>query len=139
MKIENFNAVIPVCAKIESELSELSKDERAFYLKELGVKQSGLERVIQKAYETLGLQSYYTAGVKEARAWTIKKGSTAPQAAGAIHTDFERGFIMAEIVSYQDFVKHNGWLGAKELGLLRHEGKDYIMHPDDIVEFRFNV
>jgi len=139
LKIENFNAVIPVCAKIESELSELSKDERAFYLKELGVKQSGLERVIQKAYETLGLQSYYTAGVKEARAWTIKKGSTAPQAAGAIHTDFERGFIMAEIVSYQDFVKHNGWLGAKELGLLRHEGKDYIMHPDDIVEFRFNV
>jgi len=135
----NFKAVIPVCAQIEFELSELSLGERISYLKELGVKQSGLERVIQKAYETLGLQSYYTAGIKEARAWTIKKGSTAPQAAGAIHTDFERGFIMAEIVSYNDFVKNNGWLGAKELGLLRHEGKDYIMHPDDIVEFRFNV
>ncbi len=139
LKIENLNAVIPVCAKIEFELSELSFGERISYLQELGVKQSGLERVIKKAYETLGLQSYYTAGIKEARAWTIKKGSTAPQAAAAIHTDFERGFIMAEIVSYQDFVKHNGWLGAKEFGLLRHEGKDYIMHPDDIVEFRFNV
>ncbi len=139
LEIKNWESVIPVCAKIEFELSELSSEERFSYLKELGVQQSGLERVIQKAYETLGLQSYYTAGVKEARAWTIKKGSTAPQAAGAIHTDFERGFIMAEIVSYQDFVKHNGWLGAKELGLLRHEGKDYIMHPDDIVEFRFNV
>lgn len=137
--LKNFETVIPVCAKIEFELSELTSEERISYLKELGVKQSGLERVIQKAYDTLGLQSYYTAGVKEARAWTIKQGSTAPQAAGAIHTDFERGFIMAEIVSYTDFVKHNGWLGAKELGLLRHEGKDYIMHPDDIVEFRFNV
>ncbi len=139
LKISNWESVVPVCAKIEFELSELSSEERLSYLKELGVQQSGLERVIQKAYETLGLQSYYTAGVKEARAWTIKKGSTAPQAAGAIHTDFERGFIMAEIISYGDFVKHNGWLGAKELGLLRHEGKDYIMHPDDIVEFRFNV
>ena len=139
LEIRNWESVIPVCAKIEFELSELSLDERISYLQELGVKQSGLERVIKKAYETLGLQSYYTAGVKEARAWTIKKGSTAPQAAGTIHTDFERGFIMAEIVSYDDFVKHNGWLGAKELGLLRHEGKDYIMHPDDIVEFRFNV
>ena len=139
LNIENSNAVIPVCAKIEFELSELSIEERISYLQELGVKQSGLERVIKKAYDTLGLQSYYTAGVKEARAWTIKKGSTAPQAAGAIHTDFERGFIMAEIVSYNDFVKNNGWLRAKELGLLRHEGKDYIMHPDDIVEFRFNV
>jgi ribosome-binding ATPase len=139
INLKNFATVIPVCAKVEFELSELSKEDRIGYLKELGVQQSGLERVIQKAYDTLGLQSYYTAGVKEARAWTIKKGSTAPQAAGAIHTDFERGFIMAEIVSYQDFVKHNGWQGAKDLGLLRHEGKDYIMHPDDIVEFRFNV
>jgi ribosome-binding ATPase len=140
---KNFNTslenVIPVCAKTEFELSELSPEDRKNYLKELGMEKSGLERVIQKAYETLGLQSFYTAGVKEARAWTIKKSATAPQAAGAIHTDFQHGFIMAEIVSYPDFVANNGWDGAKVKGLLRHEGKDYIMHPDDIVEFRFNV
>jgi len=135
----NLENVIPVSAKVEFELSELPVEDRKNYLKELGTEKSGLERVIQKAYETLGLQSYYTAGVKEARAWTIKKGSTAPQAAGVIHTDFERGFIMAEIVSYQDFVQYNGWDGAKTAGKLRHEGKDYTMHPDDIVEFRFNV
>jgi len=135
----NLQNVIPVCAKTEFELSELSKDDQQNYLKELGMEKSGLERVIQKAYETLGLQSYYTAGVKETRAWTIHIGDTAPQAAGVIHTDFERGFIMAEIVSYADFVAKNGWEGAKTVGLLRHEGKQYIMHPDDIVEFRFNV
>jgi hypothetical protein len=133
------SSVVPVCAKIEFELSELPPAERSEYLFDLGVQQSGLERVIQKAYETLGLQSYYTAGVKEVRAWTIPTGSTAPQAAGVIHTDFERGFIMAEIVSYADFVANNGLEGAKTKGLLRHEGKSYIMHPDDIVEFRFNV
>ncbi|MBP9818121.1 redox-regulated ATPase YchF [Candidatus Shapirobacteria bacterium] len=138
LKIEDY-AVVPVCAKTEFDLTELSPEDRQNYLKELGVSESGLERVIQKAYATLGLQSYYTAGVKEVRAWTIKQGSTAPQAAGAIHTDFERGFIMAEIVSYADFVAQNGWEGAKTKGLLRHEGKSYIMHPDDIVEFRFNV
>lgn len=131
--------VIPVCAKVEFELSELPAADRAAYLFELGVQRSGLERVIKKAYDTLGLQSYYTAGVKEARAWTIHQGFTAPQAAGVIHTDFERGFIMAEIVSYADFVDNHGWDGAKTKGLLRHEGKTYVMHPDDIVEFRFNV
>lgn len=134
-----LNNVIPVCAKTEFELSELPSEDRRSYLKELGMEKSGLERVIQKAYETLGLQSFYTAGVKEARAWTIKQNATAPEAAGAIHTDFQRGFIMAEIVSYQDFVANNGWEGAKTKGLLRHEGKTYQMHPDDIVEFRFNV
>jgi GTP-binding protein YchF len=139
INLKNFNSIVPVCAKIEFDLSELDKEERASYLKELGVEKSGLERVIQKAYETLGLQSYYTAGVKEARAWTIHQGDTAPKAAGAIHTDFERGFIMAEIVSYDDFITHNGWQGAKDAGKLRHEGKDYVMQPDDIVEFRFNV
>jgi GTP-binding protein YchF len=139
LNIENYERVVPVCAKIEFDLSELNEEERQSYLKELGVEKSGLERVIQKAYETLGLQSYYTAGVKEVRAWTIHKGDRAPQAAGVIHTDFERGFIMAEIVSYEDFVKNNGWQGAKDLGKLRHEGKDYVMQPDDIVEFRFNV
>lgn len=139
INLKNFETVVPVCAKIEFDLSELNLQERQDYLKELGVDKSGLERVIQKAYETLGLQSYYTAGVKEARAWTIKKGNTAPQAAGVIHTDFERGFIMAEIVSFDDFVKYNGWQGAKDAGRLRHEGKDYIMQPNDVVEFRFNV
>jgi GTP-binding protein YchF len=139
LNIENYERVVPVCAKIEFDLSELNEEERQSYLKELGVEKSGLERVIQKAYETLGLQSYYTAGVKEVRAWTIHKNDKAPQAAGVIHTDFERGFIMAEIVSYNDFVTNNGWQGAKDLGKLRHEGKDYVMQPDDIVEFRFNV
>jgi len=139
LKILNYDKVVPVCAKIEFELSELPPEDRENYLKELGVTKSGLERVIQKAYETLGLQSYYTAGVKEARAWTVYQGATAPQAAGVIHTDFERGFIMAEIVSFADFVKYNGWLGAKDAGKLRHEGKDYLMQPDDVVEFRFNV
>lgn len=131
--------VIPVCAKTEFELSELPLEDRQSYLKELGMEKSGLERVIQKAYETLGLQSFYTAGVKEARAWTIKQNATAPEAAGAIHTDFQKGFIMAEIVSYGDFVAYHGLDGAKAAGLLRHEGKTYLMHPDDIVEFRFNV
>lgn len=141
--IDQFNTdlenVIPVCAKIEFDLTELSSDEKKEYLNELGVTHSGLERVIQQAYHTLGLQSYYTAGVKEVRAWTIHQGDTAPQAAGVIHTDFQRGFIMAEIVSYLDFVSNNGWEGAKTKGLLRHEGKEYLMKPDDIVEFRFNV
>jgi hypothetical protein len=137
--IKNLETIVPVCAKVEFDLSELSSEEKKDYLKELGVEKSGLERVIQKAYDTLGLQPYYTAGIKEARAWTIKQGDTAPQAAGAIHTDFERGFIMAEIISYDDFIKFNGWQGAKDAGKLRHEGKTYIMHPDDIVEFRFNV
>ena len=136
---DHESSVIPVCAKIEFELSELPVADQKNYLKELGVAKSGLERVIQKAYDTLGLQSYYTAGVKEARAWTIHQGHTAPQAAGVIHTDFERGFIMAEIVSYSDFVANDGWEGAKQKGLLRHEGKTYVIHPDDIVEFRFNV
>ncbi|PIV07684.1 redox-regulated ATPase YchF [Candidatus Shapirobacteria bacterium CG_4_8_14_3_um_filter_35_11] len=139
LSVIGYHTVVPVCAKTEFELSELNIDDQQNYLKELGVEKSGLERIIQKAYETLGLQSYYTAGVKETRAWTIHKGDTAPQAAGVIHTDFERGFIMAEIISFTDFVAKNGWEGAKTAGLLRHEGKQYIMHPDDVVEFRFNV
>lgn len=139
INLNNFETVIPICAKIENELAEFSLEDKKAYLDELGMKESGLERLINKAYQTLGLQSYYTAGVKEVRAWTIHQGDTAPKAAGVIHTDFERGFIMAEIVSYIDFVKYNGWLGAKDNGLLRHEGKAYIMHPDDIVEFKFNV
>jgi len=139
INLNNFETVVPVCAKVEFDLTELSPVEKKDYLRELGVQQSGLERVIQKAYDTLGLQSYYTAGVKEARAWTIYKGSTAPKAAAAIHTDFEKGFIMAEVVSYQDFVQYKGLLGAKEAGKLRHEGREYIMRPDDVVEFKINT
>lgn len=139
VNLKNSQNVVPICAKVENELSEFTLEEKKEYLKELGIKKSGLERLIQKAYQTLGLQSFYTAGIKEARAWTIKEESTAPQAASAIHTDFERGFIMAEIVSYSDFVKHNGWQACKEEGIIRHESKSYIMHPDDVVEFRFNV
>ncbi|MFA5532552.1 MAG: redox-regulated ATPase YchF, partial [Candidatus Shapirobacteria bacterium] len=119
INLKNFQTVIPICAKVENELAEFSLEDKKAYLDELGMKESGLERLIQKAYQTLGLQSYYTAGVKEARAWTIPIGATAPNAAGVIHTDFERGFIMAEIVSYSDFVKCNGWSRAKEAGLIR--------------------
>lgn len=139
LNIENFDRVVPISAKIENDLSDFDEIEKKAYLKELGVDESGLERVIQKAYETLGLQSYYTAGVKEVRAWTIPKNTTALQAAGVIHTDFQRGFIMAEIISYNDFITLGGWHPAAAGGKLRHEGKDYLMQPDDIVEFRFNV
>lgn len=138
LKVENFDTV-PVCAKIEAELSAFSDQEKKDYLKELGLANSGLDRVIEKAYQTLGLQSYYTAGVKEVRAWTIPTGATAPEAAGVIHTDFEKGFIKAEVASYQDFVKLGGWVKSREAGKVRLEGRDYIMKPDDIVLFRFNV
>jgi len=138
IKIEDWDT-LPICAKLESDLNQFSPAEKLDYLKSLGVNQSGLERLIAKAYQTLNLQSFYTTGPKETRAWTIFQGDTAPIAASAIHTDIQRGFIVAEIVSYPDFVTHFGWLPAKEAGLLRQEGKDYIMKPDDIVEFRFNV
>lgn len=139
INLNNFQSVVPISAKIENDLAAFSPQEKKEFLEELGIKESGLERLIQKAYQTLGLQSFYTAGVKEARAWTVKQGSTAPQAAGVIHSDFQRGFIMAEIANYNDFVQHQGWSGVKQAGLIRHENKSYIMHPDDIVEFRFNV
>jgi len=135
----NTQTVLPICAKLENELSQLPKVDQKEFLADYGLEKSGLERLIQKAYDTLGLQSYYTAGIKEARAWTIHKGDTAPKAAGVIHTDFERGFIMAEVVKYDDFVKYDGWEGAKAAGVLKHEPKAYVMHPDDVVEFRFNV
>ncbi|MBU1130035.1 redox-regulated ATPase YchF [Patescibacteria group bacterium] len=131
--------VVLVCAKLEVELADFSKGERGKYLKGLGLKKSGMERVIGRAYETLGLQSFYTAGEKESRAWTTKISSKAPEAAGVIHSDFERGFIAAAVISYTDFIEHKGWLGAKEMGKLRLEGKEYVMKADDVVEFRFNV
>ncbi len=129
----------PICAKLEEDLSALSPSERKEYLKDLGLKKSGLERLITKAYSTLDLQSFYTTGPEESRAWTIKKGSTAPEAAAAIHTDFQKGFIVAEVVSYKDFLECKTWPKARELGKLRQEGREYIMQPDDIVEFRFNL
>ncbi len=139
VELDNFERVIPICAKVEFELSELGVDERKLYLAELGMQNSGLERLTLGAYRVLGLSSFYTAGPKEARAWTINRGDKAPKAAGVIHTDFEKGFIMAEVVSFDDFVKFGGWAGAKENGRLRHEGKEYVMQDDDVVEFRFNV
>lgn len=128
-----------ICAKTEAELAGFSDDEKAEYLKELGVKESGLDKVIQTCYATLGLQNYFTAGPKEVRAWTIKKGTKAPQAAGVIHTDFERGFISAEVVSCSVLVEQGDWKKAKEKGLIRLEGKNYVMQDGDVVEFRFNV
>lgn len=131
--------VILVCAKVEAELMELPEDEAAELLAELGQKQSGLQQLIAKGYSTLGLQSYLTAGPKEVRAWTIPVGATAPQAAGVIHTDFEKGFIRAEVVSYDDLVSAGSLAAARSAGKARLEGKDYIMRPNDVVEFRFNV
>ncbi len=131
--------VIPVCAQIEAEVAQLDNDEQQEYLSELGLEEPGLNRVIRAGYELLGLQTFFTAGPKEARAWTVSKGATAPQAAGKIHTDFEKGFIRAEVVGYQDYVDANGEVGAKDAGKWRLEGKDYLMNEGDVVHFRFNV
>jgi len=131
--------VIPVCAKIEAELAQLDAEEQQEYLSELGIEEPGLNRVIRAGYELLGLQTFFTAGPKEARAWTVSKGATAPQAAGKIHTDFEKGFIRAEVVAFQDYVDANGEAGAKDAGKWRLEGKDYLMNEGDVVHFRFNI
>ncbi len=131
--------VVPICNKIEAEIAELEEDEKAMFLDEMGMEEPGLDRVIRAGYGLLDLQTYFTAGVKEVRAWTVRVGATAPQAAGVIHTDFERGFIRAEVVSYDDFVQYNGENGAKEAGKWRLEGKDYIVQDGDVVHFRFNV
>jgi hypothetical protein len=132
------NAVY-LCAQLESELASLSDTEAAEYMQELGIHSSGLDKVIKRGYILLNLQTFFTAGPKEVRAWTIGIGDRAPQAAGTIHTDFERGFICAEVVSYEDLVKADGWKNSKELGLIRTEGKEYIMRDGDVVEFRFSV
>lgn len=136
--LTNNEPVIPVSAKIEQELIGFSPEEADEFLSELGLKESGLNSMIRTAYDTLGLQTYFTAGKKEVRAWTVKKGATAPQAAGVIHTDFETGFIKAEVIAYQDFVECEGESGAKEKGKLRLEGKDYIVQDGDIMHFKFN-
>ncbi|KRG88349.1 GTP-binding protein [Stenotrophomonas daejeonensis] len=131
--------VVPVCAAIEEELSQLEDADRDEFLKDLGLEEPGLNRVIRAGYKLLGLQTYFTAGVKEVRAWQLRAGSTAPQAAGVIHTDFERGFIRAETIGYDDFINLKGEQGAKEAGRLRLEGKDYIVKEGDVLHFRFNV
>lgn len=133
------NVVVPVCAAIESELSELDDEERAVFLEDMGIEEPGLNRVIRAGYELLCLHTYFTAGVKEVRAWTIPVGSTAPKAAGKIHTDFERGFIRAEVIGYEDFIELKGENGAKEAGKWRLEGKNYIVKDGDVIHFRFNV
>ena len=131
--------VVAICNKLESEIVELEDDEKAEFLADLGMEEPGLNRVIRAAYQLLGLQTFFTAGVKEVRAWTVKIGATAPNAAGVIHTDFEKGFIRAETVAYDDFIAYNGESGAKEAGKWRLEGKDYIVKDGDVMHFRFNV
>ena len=131
--------VVVICASIEAEIAELDDDEKVEFLSEIGQEEPGLDRVIRAGYELLGLQTYFTAGKTEVRAWTIRKGYTAPQAAGVIHTDFERGFIRSETTAFEDYDKYNGEQGAKEAGRFRLEGKDYIMQDGDVVHFRFNV
>ncbi|MDH5544725.1 MAG: redox-regulated ATPase YchF [Gammaproteobacteria bacterium] len=131
--------IVPVCAAIEAEIAELDDAEKGEFLSDLGLEEPGLNRVIRAGYKLLGLQTYFTAGVKEVRAWTIKIGSTAPQAAGVIHTDFEKGFIRAEVIAYNDYVQLKGEAGAKEAGKWRLEGKEYIVQDGDVMHFRFNV
>jgi len=131
--------VVPICAKIESEIAELDDDEKADFLGEMGMEEPGLNRVIRAGYKLLGLQTYFTAGKQEVRAWTIPIGATAPKAAGVIHTDFEKGFIRAEVTAYDDFIAYNGEQGAKDAGKWRLEGKEYVVQDGDVVHFRFNV
>lgn len=131
--------VIVVCAKIEEEISELDQEEKAMFLQELGIEESGLDQLIKAAYSLLGLATYFTAGVQEVRAWTFKKGMKAPQCAGVIHSDFERGFIRAETVSYDDLLAAGNMVAAKEAGKVRLEGKDYVVQDGDVMHFRFNV
>jgi GTP-binding protein YchF len=131
--------VVAICNKLEAEIAELDAEEKTDFLQDLGMDEPGLDRVIRAGYMLLGLQTYFTAGPKEVRAWTVKKGATAPEAAGVIHTDFEKGFIRAEIVGYADYVENGGENGAKDAGKWRLEGKDYIVADGDIIHFRFNV
>jgi ribosome-binding ATPase len=137
---EKENAsIVAICAKIEGEIAELDEEEKTEFLADLGLEEAGLSRMIRAGYELLGLQTYFTAGVKEVRAWTVKKGATAPQGAGVIHTDFEKGFIRAEVIGYDDYIQYRGEPGAKEAGKWRLEGKDYLIKDGDVIHFRFNV
>jgi GTP-binding protein YchF len=131
--------VVPVCAAMEAEIADMDDADKMEFLKDLGLSEPGLNRVIRAGYELLGLQTYFTAGEKEVRAWTIRKGATAPQAAGVIHTDFERGFIRANTIAFDDFIRYKGEVGAKEAGKMRAEGKDYVVQDGDVIHFLFNV
>lgn len=130
---------LPICAEMEAEIAQLDDEEKEMFLADMGLEKSGLDRLIKKSYALLGLISYLTAGKPEVRAWTIKNGTKAPQAAGKIHTDFERGFIRAEVVAFNDLIECGSMTAAKEKGLVRSEGKEYVMKDGDIVLFRFNV
>ena len=132
-------SVVAVCNQIEAEISELDEDEKKEFLDDMGMEEAGLDRVIRAGYELLGLQTYFTAGVKEVRAWTVPIGATAPNGAGVIHTDFEKGFIRAEVIAYDDFIQYKGEAGAKEAGKWRLEGKEYLIKDGDVMHFRFNV
>lgn len=131
--------LVAICNKLEAEIAELDDEERTEFLEDLGMEEAGLDRVIRAGYDLLGLQTYFTAGVKEVRAWTVRIGATAPNAAGVIHTDFEKGFIRAEVIAYNDYIEYNGEQGAKDAGKWRLEGKEYIVQDGDVVHFRFNV
>ena len=136
---EENSEVVPICARLEEEIADMSKEDKMMFLEELGLKESGLDRLIKAGYHLLGLISYLTAAKPEVRAWTITRGTKAPQAAGKIHSDFERGFIRAEVISYEDLIANGSIAAAKEKGLVRSEGKDYVMQDGDVVLFRFNV
>jgi ribosome-binding ATPase YchF (GTP1/OBG family) len=131
--------VVAICAKIEADMADMSDEDRALFLAEMGQDEPGLNRLIRAAFKLLGLQTYFTAGVKEVRAWTIHIGDTAPQAAGVIHTDFERGFIRAQTIAFDDFIAHKGEQGAKDAGKMRAEGKEYVVKDGDVLNFLFNV
>ena len=136
---ENGSEVFVICAQIEEEISELDDDEKAMFLEDLGLKESGLDKLVKASYHLLGLISFLTSGEDETRAWTIKRGTKAPQAAGKIHSDFERGFIKAEVVNYKDLLEQGSLAAAREKGLVRMEGKDYVVQDGDTILFRFNV
>jgi hypothetical protein len=130
---------VAICAALEAQIFDMSDEDKTLFLADMGLEEPGLERLIRVAYDLLGLQTYFTAGEKEVRAWTIHHGDTAPQAAGVIHTDFEKGFIRAEVIGYDDYVSLKGEAGAKEAGKMRLEGKEYVVRDGDVVNFRFNV
>ena len=136
---EEHSQILSVCASIEAEIAELDADEKKMFLEDMGIEESGLDRLIKASYSLLGLISYLTAGPQESRAWTIRKGTKAPGAAGKIHSDFERGFIRAEVVAFDDLIAHGSYNAAKEAGLVRSEGKEYVVKDGDIILFRFNV
>ena len=131
--------MVAICASVEAEIADMPDEDKQVFLNDMGMEEPGLNRVIRAAFGLLGLQTYFTAGVKEVRAWTVRIGATAPQAAGVIHTDFERGFIRAEVIGFDDFIACKGEHGAKEAGKMRLEGKDYVVKDGDVMHFRFNV